>query len=308
MKKLSRPKNEYYEKNIFLSSIKIGIIIGSLNLAQATVLIGGDILNGNLNAGNADGDTTDDNFQSTPDWVNVGGAQTMQCTRTNLTSPDSTRNAVLSLSGDRNFGSVFGPNGYTISAGDVFDIQYEWRDAYNWNDALDNVAVTLFTTNDDTIEGEATPLVVDLSGLSTTNNTYETVNHDGVYIATADDAGKKLFLVFAGQAGEGGDTNGFARFDNLIVEVNTSSAVSLNITDIQYAPETSEVTLTWPKTNSPSYRVKYSTDLIDWSNELDDEVLSDSDEKPEDPSKITVTFSLFEGIKNQKYLFFRVEE
>lgn len=308
MKKLSRPKNEYSKKKIILSFIKIGIIIGSLNLAQATVLIGGDILNGNLNAGNADGDTTDDNFQSTPDWVNVGGAQTMQCTRTNLTSPDSTRNAVLSLSGDRNFGSVFGPNGYTISAGDVFDIQYEWRDAYNWNDALDNVAVTLFTTDDDTIEGKATPLVVDLSGLSTTNNTYETVNHDGVYIATADDAGKKLFLVFAGQAGEGGDTNGFARFDNLIVEVNTSSAVSLNITDIQYAPETSEVTLTWPKTNSPSYRVKYSTDLIDWSNELDDEVLSDSDEKPEDPSKITVTFSLFEGIKNQKYLFFRVEE
>lgn len=308
MKKLSRPKNEYSKKKIILSFIKIGIIIGSLNLAQATVLIGGDILNGNLNAGNADGDTTDDNFQSTPDWVNVGGAQTMQCTRTNLTSPDSTRNAVLSLSGDRNFGSVFGPNGYTISAGDVFDIQYEWRDAYNWNDALDNVAVTLFTTDDDTIEGKATPLVVDLSGLSTTNNTYETVNHDGVYIATADDAGKKLFLVFAGQAGEGGDTNGFARFDNLIVEVNTSSAVSLNITNIQYAPETSEVTLTWPKTNSPSYRVKYSTDLIDWSNELDDEVLSDSDEKPEDPSKITVTFSLFEGIKNQKYLFFRVED
>lgn len=308
MKKLSRSKNEYYEKKIILSFIKIGIIIGSLNLAQATVLIGGDILNGNLNAGNADGDTTDDNFQSTPDWVNVGGAQTMQCTRTNLTSPDSTRNAVLSLSGDRNFGSIFGPNGYTISAGDLFDIQYEWRDAYNWNDALDNVAVTLFTTDDDTIEGKATPLVVDLSGLSTTNNTYETVNHDGVYIATADDAGKKLFLVFAGQAGEGGDTNGFARFDNLIVEVNTPSAVSLNITNIQYAPETSEVTLTWPKTNSPSYRVKYSTDLIDWSNELDDEVLSDSDEKPEDPSKITVTFSLFEGIKNQNYLFFRVEE
>lgn len=259
MKKLSRSKNEYYEKKIILSFIKIGIIIGSLNLAQATVLIGGDILNGNLNAGNADGDTTDDNFQSTPDWVNVGGAQTMQCTRTNLTSPDSTRNAVLSLSGDRNFGSVFGPNGYTISAGDVFDIQYEWRDAYNWNDALDNVAVTLFTTDDDTIEGEATPLVVDLSGLSTTNNTYETVNHDGVYIATADDAGKKLFLVFAGQAGEGGDTNGFARFDNLIVEVNTPSAVSLNITNIQYAPETSEVTLTWPKTNSPSYRVADSS-------------------------------------------------
>ena len=67
MKKLSRPKNERYEFNALLSFAKIGMIMGSLNLAQATVLIGGDILNGNLNAGNADGDTTDDNFQSTPD-------------------------------------------------------------------------------------------------------------------------------------------------------------------------------------------------------------------------------------------------
>jgi|TARA_B110000881_G_C18597247_1_gene532340 hypothetical protein len=308
MQKLSRTKYQRNEIKLVLSFAKIGLIIGSSTVSQASVLIGGDILNGNLNAGSADGDTTDDNFQSTPDWVNVGGVGTMQCTRTNLASPDGTRNAVLSLSGDRNFGSEFGPNGYTISAGDVFDIQYEWRDAFNWNDALDNVAVTLFTTDDDTINGNATPLVVDLSGLSTTNNTYETVNHDAIYTATADDVGKKLFLVFAGQSGEGSDTNGFARFDNLVVEVNPSSTGSLIITDIQYAPETAEVTLTWPKTNSSFYRVKYSTDLVDWSSELDDEVLSDRDEKPEDPSQITVTFPLSKGIADQKYLFFRVEE
>ena len=237
-------KNKSPEIALLLSFAKIGIIIGSLTLAQASVLIGGDTLNGNLNAGNADGDTTDDNFQVTPAWMNVGGSQTMQSPRTNLPSPDNTRNAVLSLSGDRNFGSEFGPNGYVISTGDVFDIQYEWRDAYNWNDALDNVALTLFTTDDNTINGNITPLAVDLSGLSTTNNTYETVSHNGIYIATADDAGKKLFLVFAGQADEGGDTNGFARFDNLVVEVNPSSPVSLIITDIHYAPETAEVTLT----------------------------------------------------------------
>ena len=128
------------------------------------------------------------------------------------------------------------------------------------------------------------------------------------YRATADDVGKKLFLVFAGQSGEGSDTNGFARFDNLVVEVNPSSTGFLIITDIQYAPETAEVTLTWPKTNSSFYRVKYSTDLVDWSSELDDEVLSDRDEKPEDPSQITVTFPLSKGIADQKYLFFRVEE
>ncbi len=189
---------------------------------HATVIIGGDILNGNLNAGSADDDTTDDNFQSTPDWVNVGGASTMQATRTNLASPDGSRNAVLSLAGDRNFGSELGLNGYIISAGDTFDVQYEWRDAFNWNDSLDNVAITLFTTDDDTITGAATPLVVDLSGLSTTNNTYETVDHDGIYTATNNDAGKKLFLTFQGQPGEGSDTNGFARFDNLTLEVTSA--------------------------------------------------------------------------------------
>ena len=163
---------------------------------QATVIIGGDILNGNFNAGSADGDTTDDNFQSTPNWVNVGGATTMQATRTNLPSLDGSRNAVLSLSGDRVFGSELGLNGYTISAGDTYDVQFEWRDAFNWNDNLDNVAITLFTTDDDTITGNATPLVVDLSGLSTANNTYETVDHDGIYTATANEAGKRLFLTF----------------------------------------------------------------------------------------------------------------
>lgn len=186
---------------------------------QATVIIGGDILNGNFNAGSADGDTTDDNFQSTPNWVNVGGATTMQATRTNLPSLDGSRNAVLSLSGDRVFGSELGLNGYTISAGDTYDVQFEWRDAFNWNDNLDNVAITLFTTDDDTITGNATPLVVDLSGLSTANNTYETVDHDGIYTATANEAGKRLFLTFQGQPGEGSDNNGFARFDNLTLEV-----------------------------------------------------------------------------------------
>jgi len=186
---------------------------------QATVIIGGDILNGNLNAGSADGDTADDNFQSTPNWVNVGGATTMQATRTNLPSPDGSRNAVLSLSGDRIFGSELGLNGYTVSEGDTFDVQYEWRDAFNWNDNLDKVAITLFTTDDNTITGVATQLVVDFSGLSTTNNTYETVDHDGIYTATNGDDGKKLFLTFQGQSGEGSDTNGFARFDNLTLEV-----------------------------------------------------------------------------------------
>jgi hypothetical protein len=190
--------------------------------AQGAVIIGGDILNGNFNAGSADGDTTDDNFQSTPDWVNLNGAPTMQSTRTNLASPDGSRNAVLSLSGDRIFGSELGLNGYIMSEGDTFDVQYEWRDAFNWNDNLDRVEVTLFTTDDDTITGVVTEIVTDLSELSTTNNTYETVDHDAFFTASSEDAGKRLFLYFQGLSGDGSDTNGFARLDNFTLEVTSA--------------------------------------------------------------------------------------
>ncbi|MGB0644581.1 MAG: PEP-CTERM sorting domain-containing protein [Akkermansiaceae bacterium] len=190
--------------------------------AQGAVIIGGDILNGNFNAGSADGDTTDDNFQSTPDWVNLNGAPTMQSTRTNLASPDGSRNAVLSLSGDRIFGSELGLNGYIMSEGDTFDVQYEWRDAFNWNDNLDRVEVTLFTTDDDTITGVVTEIVTDLSELSTTNNTYETVDHDAFFTASSEDAGKRLFLYFQGLSGDESDTNGFARLDNFTLEVTSA--------------------------------------------------------------------------------------
>ena len=194
----------------------------SIVAGQASVIIGGDILNGNFNAGSTDGDTTDDNFEATPDWLNSGGAPTMQATRTNLASPDGTRNAVLSLTGDRVFGSELGLNGYIISAGDTFDVQYEWRDAFNWNDSLDRVEVTLFTTDDDTFTGAVTELVSDFSELSTANNTYQTVDHDAFYTATSGDAGKRLFLYFKGATGEGSDNNGFARFDNLSLEVTSA--------------------------------------------------------------------------------------
>jgi hypothetical protein len=106
-----------------------------------------------------------------------------------------------------------------MSEGDTFDVQYEWRDAFNWNDNLDRVEVTLFTTDDDTITGGVTELVSDFSELSTANNTYETVDHDAFYTASSEDAGKRLFLYFQGLSGEGSDNNGFARFDNLTFEV-----------------------------------------------------------------------------------------
>jgi len=54
--------------------------------------------------------------------------------------------------------------------------------------------------------------------------------------------------------------------------------------------------------------VKFSTDLVDWSADLDDGVNNDRDENPDDDSQITVTFELAGGLENLGKVFFRVEK
>jgi hypothetical protein len=86
------------------------------------------------------------------------------------------------------------------------------------------------------------------------------------------------------------------------------SSLPFAITDISYAPDSDEVTLTWPKSGNRSYAVKFSTDLIDWSADLDDDVTNDRDENPDDESQITVTFELAGGLENLGKVFFRIEK
>jgi hypothetical protein len=68
------------------------------------------------------------------------------------------------------------------------------------------------------------------------------------------------------------------------------------------------VTLTWRKTTATSYILKYSTDMSDWSQDLDDGITAADDENPEDADHITVTFTLFETLTEEPDLFFRIEE
>ncbi len=199
-----------------LSSFKllalIALSIAMSSVASADIIIGGSTLNGNFNADTS----TDDSrpFTETPFWENIGtGTQDQEATRTTLPNTDGSRNAVLS----HDEAKVFGMNtGYSILEGDVFDIGYDWRDAFNWNDATDQVQVSLFVTADDTIGGTRTNLVQVLSGLSTTNNTYETVDQNGVYTAVAGDSAKILFVGIDTISDDGG---GFGRLDDFTLEV-----------------------------------------------------------------------------------------
>ena len=167
-------------------------------IAAPVILVGGSVKNGDFNA-NPGAEVT---FANTPEWYNLAGAQTTQCTRDNITY-DTSQNGVLVS------GRAFGVNtGHVIAEDDVFDVSYVWRDAFNWV-ATGQISVSLFVTDDDTLTGVRSNLVTVLSGTSTLDNTYEPVDQNSIYTAGAGDAGKTLFLVIETTS------VGFARLDNV---------------------------------------------------------------------------------------------
>ena len=202
--------------------------VASRENERSVSLVGASELNGNFNANTVD----QSSFADTPYWYNLAGDQNAQATRTN-NAYDATPNGVL------------GPNvkfaldtEYDLLEGDIFDISYVWRDASNWNDGTEQVHVSLFVTDDNTITGTRTNLVTDLSGLSTQDSTYELVDHDAIYMATAADAGKRLFVVI-----EGFDPNGFVRLDNFDLNLRTLAPANV-------APTIADTTFSIAENNS----------------------------------------------------------
>ena len=173
-----------------------------------SVIIGGDIRNGNFNA---DTSATDRRtFAETPFWQNIGTGgqgQAAIATRSNQTF-DGTRNAQIT----DNDSIVTGMDtDYTLSAGDLFDLRYVWDTGFEWS-AGGRVGVTLFITDTDSIGGDRTELVTSFSAVSSIND-YELVEDSAFYTAPASVAGKRLFVAITGADGNPGST-GFARLDN----------------------------------------------------------------------------------------------
>jgi hypothetical protein len=179
----------------------------------AQTLVGGAARNGNFN--DPAGVTGSLTFADTPEWFNLAGAQSAEATNSNLDF-DGTRNAVLADNGGRRFAV---DTGHTLAGGDAFRVSFVWRDAGNWTDASDRVAVSLYTTADNTISGTRTVLETLQAPLSTQDSTYETATLTfGAVNPVA--GGKRLFVFFEGVNG-GGDLTGFARLDNFVVERGT---------------------------------------------------------------------------------------
>ncbi len=188
---------------------------------EPIVLIGGSIRNGDFNAN--PGEAV--NFSSTDVWYNTKGEQSQVATRSDV-AYDGSQNGTLI--GGRGFGA---DTGYAIVEGHSFDISYVWKDDWNWNDTGDEVAVSLFVTDDDTITGTRTDLVTHASGTSNSDS-YVAVSQPSVYTATATYAGKRLFAAIETTS------SGFARIDNFVLIAHPASLFESWIRGFDFGEET----------------------------------------------------------------------
>jgi ferric-dicitrate binding protein FerR (iron transport regulator) len=152
-------------------------------------------------------------WAQTPVWENIATTGDQDSIATQETRDyDGTRNLLLS---EASAELPAQDTGYTIRSGDVFEIRYDWL-GDTWWTAQDQVAIRLFTTDNDLISGTPTTFATLLSGTLTTAGAYEAAS--GSATATASEARKRLFVAIDTQDG-GGELDGVARLDNFQLRV-----------------------------------------------------------------------------------------
>lgn len=152
-------------------------------------------------------------WAQTPFWENLSTTGNQDSIATQETRDfDGTRNLLLSE------GSSSLPaqdTGYTIRSGDLLEIRYVWRSDQWWT-AQDQIAIKLFTTDNDLMSGAPTFFATLLSGTPTSDDTYQTSS--GRATATETESGKKLFVAIDTQDGDG-ELDGVAHLDNFQLQV-----------------------------------------------------------------------------------------
>ncbi|MEM9347727.1 MAG: PEP-CTERM sorting domain-containing protein [Planctomycetota bacterium] len=154
------------------------------------------------------------NLADADGWVGTVGAG-VTAVRSDLPSPVGGNNAFIGFSGSGGVSAFGRDTGHLLALGDVFEAEYDWRDAFGF-DPGESVDMVLYYTTDDTIGGTRTTLFTFNSGSEATDSTYETeVFGPTAALADAGAVGKKLFVSFEANA----DNNSFSRVDNIFLSV-----------------------------------------------------------------------------------------
>ncbi|MFT6862140.1 MAG: hypothetical protein ACJAVK_000695 [Akkermansiaceae bacterium] len=94
------------------------------------------------------------------------------------------------------------------------------------------------------------------------------------------------------------------RFGTTFIDVapGVAPVLPLSITAFDYSTETGEISLSWNSLLGVSYIVRYSTDLQDWDNDIEDGIPAD------DGESTTKSFFLSDfGLDSETPIFFRIE-
>ena len=152
-------------------------------------------------------------WAQTPFWENIATTGDQDSIATQATRDyDGTRNLLLS---EKPATLPAQDTEYIIRSGDLFEITYVWLDG-NWWTARDQIAIRLFTTDNDLISGTPTTFATLLSGTSTSAGKYEAAS--GRATATAAESRKRLFVAIDTQDGAG-ELKGVAHLDNFHLQV-----------------------------------------------------------------------------------------
>ena len=155
----------------------------------------------------------DRTWAQTPFWENISASGDPNSVATQETRDyDGTRKLLLSEEPAR---LPAQDTGYIIRSGDVFKISYVWM-AGMWWTSQDQIAIKLFTTDNDLISGKPTTFATLLSGPSATAGEYQTAS--GKLSSTATEARKRLFVGIDTQDGAG-ELHGVAHLDNFQLKV-----------------------------------------------------------------------------------------
>lgn len=190
----------------------------------ANAIVGGALLNGDFNADASETDVR--SFAETPNWINLSGDQSLQATTLTggLQGPDNSRNAAITDAGDRLFALE---TGYTLTKGQILQLDFQWRDGPGWDDQNDHIRVTIFTSSDDTATGTRANLASYLTGPSQVDSTYQVYSRSFNPIPASAN-GKKLFVLIEGSDGNE-NPNGTANLDNFLLTLFNPVLVGPNI-------------------------------------------------------------------------------
>ena len=149
----------------------------------------------------------------TPVWENISSSGDQNSIATQeIHDHDGTRNLLVSEEAAR---LPAQDTEYTIRSGDLFEFRFVWM-AGMWWTPQDQIALKLFTTDNDLISGTPTTFATILSGTLIDARAYEAAS--GSATATATEARKRLFIAIDTEDG-GGELNGVAHLDNFQLQV-----------------------------------------------------------------------------------------